>query len=46
MQGSSFDRATTDRFEAIPGSRVLHLWHNRHELTWIKVEGDRGLGSP
>ena len=35
-----------ERFEAIPGSRVVHLWHNRHELTWIKVEGDRGFGSP
>ena len=46
MQGEGFDRATTERFEAIPGSRVVHLWHNRHELTWIRVEGDRGLGSP
>jgi 23S rRNA (cytidine2498-2'-O)-methyltransferase len=45
MQGAEFDRATTDRFETIPGSRVVHLLHNRHELTWIKVEGDRGLGS-
>ena len=46
MQGKSFDRATADRFAAIPGSRVLHLWHNRHELTWLRVENDRGLGSP
>ena len=46
MQGEGPDRATTERFAAIPGSRVLHLWHNRHELCWIKVEGDRGLGSP
>ncbi len=45
MQGAEFDGETTQRFEAIPGSRVLHLWHNRHELTWIKVDGDRGLGS-
>lgn len=44
MQGSAFDRATTARFAAIPGSRVVHLWHNRHELCWIRVEGDRGLG--
>jgi 23S rRNA (cytidine2498-2'-O)-methyltransferase len=42
MQGSGFDKATTDRFAAIPGSRVLHLWHNRHELTWINLERDRG----
>lgn len=46
MQGSSWDRAATDRFEAIPGSRVVHLWHNRHELTWIKVDGDSGWGAP
>ena len=46
MQGEKFDRATTDRFAAIPGSRVLHLWHNRHELTWLRVAGDCGLGSP
>ncbi|MGB4586756.1 MAG: SAM-dependent methyltransferase [Rectinemataceae bacterium] len=37
MQGASFDRATTDRFAAIPGSKVIHLWHNRHELTWINL---------
>jgi 23S rRNA (cytidine2498-2'-O)-methyltransferase len=42
MQGEGFDRATTDRFAAIPGSRVLHLFHNRHELTWISLERDRG----
>jgi 23S rRNA (cytidine2498-2'-O)-methyltransferase len=41
MQGAAFDRATTDRFAAVPGSRVLHLWHNRHELTWINLEADR-----
>jgi 23S rRNA (cytidine2498-2'-O)-methyltransferase len=41
MQGEGFDKATTDRFAAIPGSRVLHLWHNRHELTWINLEKDR-----
>jgi 23S rRNA (cytidine2498-2'-O)-methyltransferase len=41
MQGASFDKAATDAFAAIPGSRVLHLWHNRHELTWINLERDR-----
>jgi len=45
MQGSSFDKATADRFAAIPGSRVLHLWHNRHELTWICLERDRKRGT-
>jgi 23S rRNA (cytidine2498-2'-O)-methyltransferase len=24
-----------DRFAAIPGSRIVHLSHNRHELTWM-----------
>ncbi len=48
MQGAGFDRATTERFAAVPGSRVLHLWHNRHELTWINLERDRRklLGDP
>ncbi|MEN6476620.1 MAG: SAM-dependent methyltransferase [Rectinema sp.] len=35
MQGVGFDRAVTDAFAGIPGSRVIHLWHNRHELTWM-----------
>ena len=26
------------KFAAIPGSRLLHLFHNKHELTWIKLE--------
>lgn len=37
MQGSRYDRATTLRFARVPGSRVVHLWHNRHELTWISL---------
>ncbi len=45
MQGAGFDKATTDAFAAIPGSRVIHLWHNRHELTWINLERDRRAGS-
>jgi 23S rRNA (cytidine2498-2'-O)-methyltransferase len=28
--------AMADAFAAIPGSRILHLYHNKHELTWIK----------
>jgi 23S rRNA (cytidine2498-2'-O)-methyltransferase len=35
MQGEP-DFATTQRFAAIPGSTVVHLHHNKHELTWIK----------
>ncbi len=31
------DHATAREFAAIPGSRLLHLHHNKHELTWIKL---------
>ena len=34
--GVDFD--TPRRFAAIPGSQVLHLYHNKHELTWMKGE--------
>jgi 23S rRNA (cytidine2498-2'-O)-methyltransferase len=27
-------------FSAIPGSRLVHLHHNKHELTWIYLGGD------
>ena len=36
FQGAT-DFATQKRFAAIPGSRLLHLHHNKHELTWIKM---------
>jgi 23S rRNA (cytidine2498-2'-O)-methyltransferase len=29
------DHTATRDFAAIPGSRVLHLNHNKHELTWL-----------
>ncbi|MDR0449656.1 MAG: hypothetical protein LBH26_00140 [Treponema sp.] len=32
------------RLAALPGSRVLHLYHNRHELTWIKLAENRAAG--
>ncbi len=35
MQGKDWDAATTARFAAIPGSRIVHLCHNKHELTWM-----------
>ncbi|GHU39580.1 SAM-dependent methyltransferase [Spirochaetia bacterium] len=36
MQGGcNFDAVR--RFAAIPDSTVVHLWHNKHELTWIKA---------
>jgi 23S rRNA (cytidine2498-2'-O)-methyltransferase len=36
FQGAT-DFAIMREFAAIPGSRLLHLHHNKHELTWIKV---------
>ena len=29
------DFETPKRFAKIPGSKVIHLYHNKHELTWI-----------
>ena len=36
FQGAT-DFATQQRFAAIPGSHLMHLHHNKHELTWIKL---------
>lgn len=36
FQGSE-EHAMARDFAAIPGSRVLHLHHNKHELTWLNV---------
>lgn len=33
LQGNA-DFAILDRFLAVPGSRMVHLYHNKHELTW------------
>jgi hypothetical protein len=32
------DHEAARRFAAIPGSQLRRLFHNKHELTWIKVE--------
>jgi 23S rRNA (cytidine2498-2'-O)-methyltransferase len=37
FQGET-DHATARRFAAIPGSQLRHLYHNKHELTWIKLD--------
>jgi 23S rRNA (cytidine2498-2'-O)-methyltransferase len=34
FQGAT-DFDTMHEFAAIPGSRLLHLHHNKHELTWV-----------
>ncbi len=36
FQGAT-DFATQARFAAIPGSRLLHLHVNKHELTWVRL---------
>lgn len=36
FQGET-DHATAAAFAAIPGSRLLHLAHNKHELTWMRL---------
>jgi 23S rRNA (cytidine2498-2'-O)-methyltransferase len=33
------DHETARRFAAIPGSRLFHLHHNKHELTWCRLAG-------
>ncbi|QPJ63067.1 MAG: hypothetical protein G3M70_14760 [Candidatus Nitronauta litoralis] len=39
FQGEA-DYSIAKRFAAIPGSKVQHLFHNKHELTWMwKREG-------
>ncbi len=36
FQGKT-DYDTMDLFKAIPRSRLVHLHHNKHELTWFRV---------
>lgn len=36
FQGQT-DHEITRRFARIPGSRLLHLHHNKHELTWVRA---------
>ena len=36
FQGAT-DFATMREFAAIPGARLLHLHHNKHELTWARL---------
>ncbi len=39
------DLAIADKFAAIPDSRVLHLFHNKNELTWLKPGGPGSKGN-
>jgi len=36
FQGET-DHAAAQELAAIPGSRLVHLFHNKHELTWMRV---------
>ncbi len=36
FQGAT-DHETAARFAAIPGATLRHLYHNKHELTWIRL---------
>ncbi len=38
FQGATDHQAIAD-CAAVPGSRLLHLFHNKHELTWIHLDG-------
>lgn len=37
FQGAT-DFDTARRLAAIPGSRLVHLHHNKHELTWFRIQ--------
>jgi 23S rRNA (cytidine2498-2'-O)-methyltransferase len=37
FQGAT-DHETARAFAAIPGSRLFHLFHNKHELTWALLD--------
>lgn len=34
------DHEITRRLKAIPGSKIKHLFHNKHELTWWRTDSD------
>ena len=31
------DHASVAELAAIEGAQLMHLWHNRHELTWVRL---------
>ncbi len=45
FQGAT-DHASAEAFAALPGGRVLHLFHNKHELTFLWQRGDTALTAP
>ena len=45
FQGDT-DHETADRIAALPGVRLIHLWHNKHELTAIRLSAEARSGRP
>lgn len=43
FQGAT-DHATAEAFAAIPGGQVMHLFHNKHELTFVWDRPAAGVG--
>lgn len=39
------DYHSAQAFAKIPGSRVMHLSHNKHELTWICIQDSQDQGT-
>lgn len=37
LQGQT-DMSVIKEFVEVPGSRLMHLYHNKHELTWVKLK--------
>ena len=44
LQGET-DHEVVQEFLQIPDSRVVHLTHNKHELTWIRIQKKTGSGA-
>ncbi len=40
FQGET-DHPIIEQFRQIPGSQLIHLYHNKHELTWINLAANR-----
>jgi 23S rRNA (cytidine2498-2'-O)-methyltransferase len=45
FQGET-DHATAEAFAAIPGGRLMHLFHNKHELTFAWAPPGDGTAEP
>lgn len=45
FQGGT-DHDVARRFAEIPGSTLLHLFHNKHELTWVNLSAENSGNAP